>query len=131
MQAMASDTTRLFSYGTLQQPEVQQATFGRLLDGQADAVAGFRLETLTITDPAVIATSGSAEHPVLVPTDEAGVAVSGTVFDITWDELLAADDYEVDDYARVEVPMRSGGTAWVYVFATQAPEATSMATSGD
>jgi hypothetical protein len=31
--------------------------------------------------------------------------------------LTAADEYEVDDYVRVAVPLRSGGEAWVYVFA--------------
>ena len=35
---------RLFSYGTLQLPEVQTATFGRLLQGQADSLVGFRQE---------------------------------------------------------------------------------------
>jgi hypothetical protein len=31
----------LFSYGTLQQPDVQRATFGRLLRGEPDALVGF------------------------------------------------------------------------------------------
>jgi len=46
--------------------------------------------------------------------------VEGTVFCITADELLAADDYEVDDYTRVLVPLRSGVRAWVYVVADEA-----------
>ncbi|MFZ0716823.1 MAG: gamma-glutamylcyclotransferase, partial [Mycobacterium sp.] len=29
----------------------------------------------------------------------------------------AADEYEVDDYRRISVPLRSGPRAWVYVFA--------------
>jgi len=107
----------LFSYGTLQRAGVQRATFGRELDGQPDAVVGFRIETLRITDADVIATSGSAEHPMLVATDDAGAEIEGTVFSITAAQLAAADAYEVDDYARVEVPLRSGGTAWVYVLA--------------
>jgi gamma-glutamylcyclotransferase (GGCT)/AIG2-like uncharacterized protein YtfP len=107
---------KLFSYGTLRQPEVQLATFGRLLDGVPDAVVGYRLEMLTITDPAVIETSGSDRHPVLRRSDDAA-AVEGTVFAITDEELAAADEYEVDDYVRVSVPLRSGGSAWVYVFA--------------
>jgi hypothetical protein len=32
-------------------------------------------------------------------------------------ELAAADEYEVDDYRRITVPLRSGDRAWVYVFA--------------
>jgi gamma-glutamylcyclotransferase (GGCT)/AIG2-like uncharacterized protein YtfP len=43
--------------------------------------------------------------------------VEGTVFAISEADLAAADEYEVDDYVRVAVPLRSGRTAWVYVFA--------------
>jgi hypothetical protein len=32
-------------------------------------------------------------------------------------KLAAADEYEVDDDRRITVPLRSGATAWVYVFA--------------
>lgn len=107
----------LFSYGTLQLPEVQRATFGRLLPGVADAIVGYRSEMLTITDPMVIARSGTDRHPILVP-GSADDAVEGTAFRVDDDELAAADEYEVDDYARVEVPLRSGGRGWVYVLAT-------------
>jgi hypothetical protein len=31
-------------------------------------------------------------------------------------ELASADEYEVDDYRRIAVPLRSGATAWVYVY---------------
>jgi gamma-glutamylcyclotransferase (GGCT)/AIG2-like uncharacterized protein YtfP len=118
------DGVLLFSYGTLRQPEVQLATFGRLLAGREAAVVGYRLDWLTIVDPAVIATSGSDRHPLLV-RDAGAEPVAGTVFEITVDELLAADEYEVDDYVRVLVPLDSGEEAWVYVFAgdTDAPGA--------
>jgi hypothetical protein len=32
-------------------------------------------------------------------------------------ELAAADEYELDDYRRIAVPLRSGASAWVSVFA--------------
>jgi gamma-glutamylcyclotransferase (GGCT)/AIG2-like uncharacterized protein YtfP len=114
---MTANTELLFSYGTLRQREVQQSTFGRELDGRPDAIVGFDLEYVTITDPRVIATSGSDRHPILKPTGRPGAAVEGTVFAISTTELAAADEYEVDDYRRVEVPLRSGAAAWVYVFA--------------
>jgi Gamma-glutamyl cyclotransferase, AIG2-like len=110
-------TELLFSYGTLRQRDVQLSTFGRLLDGRTDAIVGFELDYVTITDPHVIATSGSDRHPILRPSDRADAAVEGTVFAISRAELLAADDYEVDDYRRISVPLRSGDHAWVYVFA--------------
>lgn len=107
----------LFSYGTLRQRDVQLATFGRELDGRDDAIVGFELDHVTITDLHVIATSGSDRHPILRPTHQPGAEVQGTVFAISEAELAAADKYEVDDYARVLVPLRSGQHAWVYVFA--------------
>ena len=109
-------TELLFSYGTLRQPEVQRATFGRELDGRPDAIVGYDLDYVTITDPHVIATSGSDRHPILRQTDRPGAAVEGTVFAISQADLAAADEYEVDDYRRVAVPLRSGERAWVYVF---------------
>jgi len=111
---MTGHNELLFSYGTLQLPAVQLATFGRMLDGTADAILGYRVEMLTITDPQVLATSGVAEHPVLV-SGSGNAEVEGTVFEISADELAAADSYEVDDYERVAVPARSGRTVWAYV----------------
>ena len=37
-------TVLLFSYGTLQQDEVQLSSFGRLLDGEDHAMVGYRQE---------------------------------------------------------------------------------------
>lgn len=110
-------TELLFSYGTLRQPEVQLATFGRELDGSPDAIVGYDLHYVTITDPHVVATSGSDRHPILRPSRRADAHVDGTVFAISATELAAADDYEVDDYRRISVPLRSGRRAWVYAFA--------------
>lgn len=59
---------------------------------------------------------GTLRQPVL-KSGAATAAVEGTVFSISEAELAAADVYEVDDYVRVAVPLRSGQTAWVYVFA--------------
>jgi hypothetical protein len=110
-------TELLFSYGTLRQAEVQLATFGRELTGRRDAIVGFELDYVTITDPHVVATSGSDRHPILRPTDRLDAHVDGMVFPISEAELAAADEYEVDDYRRVGAPLRSGATAWVYMFA--------------
>jgi hypothetical protein len=105
----------LFSYGTLQQANVQLATFGRLLEGHADELVGYELSLLEILDPDVIATSGKTHHPVIQATGNPEHRVSGTVFQITDQELMDADRYEVSDYQRVAAPLASGGTAWVYV----------------
>lgn len=105
----------LFSYGTLQLASVQQAHFGRLLDGRADALPGYARTLVEITDPDVLAASGERFHPIVAPSDNPDDAVEGRVFEITPAELAAADAYEVDDYVRVQVTLRSGASAWVYV----------------
>ncbi len=105
---------RLFSYGTLQQDEVQQASFGRLLKGAPDALVGWKQEMVEITDPDVLAKSGKSFHPIVMQGD-AQDRVLGMVFEITAEELAAADRYEVSDYKRVSAKLASGLTAWVYV----------------
>jgi gamma-glutamylcyclotransferase (GGCT)/AIG2-like uncharacterized protein YtfP len=108
-------TVLLFSYGTLQLDEVQLSSFGRLLEGQADAMVGYSQSLIEITDPDVIRTSGKRFHPIVEASDNPGDEVKGRVFRITDAELKAADDYEVSDYKRIEVLLRSGSFAWVYV----------------
>ena len=112
---MSDRTERLFSYGTLQQENVQMATFGRLLDGHADALVGFRWTQIEITDPDVLAKSGRRYHPIVTQSGDDADRISGMVFALTPEELLAADAYEVDDYARVETTLASRLRAWVYV----------------
>jgi gamma-glutamylcyclotransferase (GGCT)/AIG2-like uncharacterized protein YtfP len=109
---------RLFSYGTLRQPDVQRALFGRCVPTVDDELPGYRIEWLLITDPAVIATSGSDRHPILrpgAPTD----SVTGAYLELDDAELGAADDYEVDDYRRIAVTLASGMQAWVYTAADE------------
>ncbi|MFE7180875.1 gamma-glutamylcyclotransferase [Streptomyces erythrochromogenes] len=89
--------------------------FGRLLDGAPEALPGYTTTYIRITDPEVVAASGTDLHPLVVPSTDPADAVEGSLFRITGTELAAADDYEVDDYARTEVVLRSGVTAWVYL----------------
>lgn len=111
---------RIFSYGTLQQSNVQLATFGRLLSGVPDSIIGFQQSQVAIDDPDVVRTSGKTHHPIVRYTGEQEHRVAGTVFEITDEELLLADKYEVAAYRRVLAPVSSGGTAWAYVDARYA-----------
>jgi acyl-CoA thioesterase FadM/gamma-glutamylcyclotransferase (GGCT)/AIG2-like uncharacterized protein YtfP len=108
-------TEWLFSYGTLQDSAVQQANFGRTLQGRRDSLAGYALSTIVIRDPKVIESSGSATHTIIEPSAGSAQDVTGTVYPLTAQELAAADQYEVDEYRRVAVTMKSGCKAWVYV----------------
>ncbi len=110
---------KLFSYGTLQLEQVQLSTFGRRLGGAKDALTGYNLSTIKITDSAVIEKSGTDIHPILSFTGIASDQVEGTVFDVSQNELKQADEYEVDDYKRILIKLKSGIDAWMYVANTK------------
>jgi hypothetical protein len=108
---------RLFFYGTLQLELVQRETFGRQLEGNADAILGYEQTLLEITDPAVVKISGERFHPIVVTSSDPTDAVTGTVLWITPQELTAADRYEVSDYQRVEAELASDGEpTWSYLY---------------
>ena len=115
---------KLFSYGTLQMVSVQQETFGRELSGIKDTLIGYILSKVKITDEAVIKTSGTDIHPILKYTGLDSDTVEGTIFEITTSELNQADEYEVEEYIRIERKFHSQQKAWAYVCAkTQAKNA--------
>jgi hypothetical protein len=105
----------LFSYGTLQQEDVQLSTFGRTLTGRSDQLENFEQSMVLIEDQEVKAKSGKTHHPIVKFTGRSSDRVDGTVFEITEVELGAADAYEVDAYKRIAVILASGLGAWVYV----------------
>lgn len=106
----------LFSYGTLQEARVQLETFGRLLEGQTDALPGFENSRVKIEDPDVVASTGKTYHQNVTFTGRADSQVRGSVFEVTDAELAAADEYERPAaYERVDVALASGKRAWVYL----------------
>lgn len=105
----------LFSYGTLQQRDVQLATYGRELEGAPDVLLGYRLTSVMIDDPHVVDVSGKAVHTIAVPSGDAADRISGVVFLLSEDELRATDSYETDAYSRISVTLESGRRAFVYV----------------
>ena len=111
------DEIALFSYGTLRQANVQLASFGRRLEGRPDALTGFALSPMTITDPNVIAASGASIHTIARPSGNPADRVPGTVFGLSPAELEAADRYEAGPITRIRVRLESGAEAFVYVAA--------------
>ncbi|MFN1215851.1 gamma-glutamylcyclotransferase family protein [Chryseobacterium kwangjuense] len=105
----------LFSYGTLQKEQVQLETFGRLLEGEKDILTGYILKKVEITDPEVLRKSGEKYHPILVFSGNSNDEVEGMLFEVTEEEILQADEYEVDDYKRIETVFKSGKTGFIYV----------------
>lgn len=110
-----TEPVALFSYGTLRQPEVQLATYGRLVETEADVLTGHVLTKILINDPHVVSVSGKSIHTIAQPTGDAADRIDGVVLFLTEDELLATDAYETAAYARTEVILASGRRAFVYV----------------
>ena len=106
----------LFSYGTLQQEEVQLATFGRKLAGEKDLLVGYEPSLVKITDPEWAERLNKAHHQNVCKTGDDWSNVQGTVFDVTDSELALADTFEAQfAYERVSVSLASGKNAWVYL----------------
>jgi hypothetical protein len=108
-------TVLIFSYGTLQDRAVQLANFGRELSGASDSLPGYSVSLIAIRDPGVVATSGKTHHSIAERSANLADEVAGMVFKITPTELAAADRYEVSEYTRVLVTLKSGLQAWAYV----------------
>lgn len=106
---------KLFSYGTLQYPQVQLDTFGRLLEGQPATLTGYVIGEVEIADEAVLKSSGQRFHPALIKTSKQSDIVNGTIYLITEQELAQADAYEVDDYQRIAETFQCNNQAWLYV----------------
>ncbi|WP_290612853.1 gamma-glutamylcyclotransferase family protein [Arsukibacterium sp. UBA3155] len=87
----------VFVYGTLKQPWVRYLVMGRAGTGNPATLPGYQKEALNITPAPGAVTKGLV------------ITVSGT-------ELRALDRYERLGvrYERVELPLESGETVWVY-----------------
>ena len=106
----------LFSYGSLLNKNVQIANFGRGLTGREDALPAYARRMVPIIDPKLMASSGESHHANVEPTSNPQDAASGIVFEITEQELAAADIYEeVAEYRRISVTLKSGDQASVYL----------------
>lgn len=79
----------LFSYGTLQQPDVQRDTFGRIVQSEDDVLPGYTVDYAEIEDSRVVELSGLAVHPIVRPTGDPRDKVVGRVLRVSDDELDA------------------------------------------
>lgn len=113
----------IFSYGTLQEEQVQLSTFGRRLTGHHDELRQFALSLVKIEDPTVAAAIGKSHHANATFNGNEDSRVPGMAFEITDAELASVDEYEIaSSYKRIAVTLASGRQAWVYVHAPDASE---------
>jgi len=106
----------LFSYGSLQQEDVQLSTFGRRLEGQRDELPSFEPKLVKIDDPKIAAAVGRTHHANVAFNGNDQSRVAGMVFEVSEGELESVDGYEAAfSYERIAVRLASGRCAWLYV----------------
>lgn len=105
----------LFSYGTLQLTQVQLHLFGRTLLMQPAALVGYKKERIKIKVEMAVDLSREEEHVIISYNGNDSEVVDGVVLSVTQEELENAEDYETEDYKRINATLRSGKSTWVYV----------------
>lgn len=104
-----SATAYLFSYGTLQETDVQKMIFSRSLNGKRDS-----LKAHTLSEEMV-----GGLYPTIRSSEDPGDKVEGFVYVISEEELSLVDTYEGEAYERRCVILESGLKAWVYLGKTK------------
>lgn len=95
----------LFTYGTLQDPQVQEYIFGYILAGRPDFLFGFkRFENAVY-----------GQYPLVLQTQNGEDKVEGMVYEVSITDLKKADIYETSAYKREKFRLESGTVAWVYI----------------
>lgn len=95
----------LFTYGTLQDKQVQHYVFGRVLKGTQDTLTHFRwFENAVYGRYPLVRFSGNKDDEVV-----------GVVYEVNQDDLQVCDVYETSAYQRELFELKSGVNAWVYV----------------
>ena len=97
--------TYLFSYGTLRNIGIQEELFQRKLVGWPDTLLGYALSQEKVY----------GRYPTISRMPDKSAQLSGTVYEITAEELKKTDTYEGNAYSRILTKLKSGKEAWVYM----------------
>ena len=100
---------KLFTYGSLQQDDIQENLFGRTLQGTPETLIGYVLKEIEIEEE-----FGLVKYPIITETHQPEDTINGIVYTITTNELRQCDLYEGLHYKRVEVHLQSDQKAWAY-----------------
>ena len=101
---------KLFSYGTLRSKQIQMQLFRKILTGSPDQLLGHKLKSLQIEEE-----FGMADYVVAVPTVDSSDPIHGIAYNISASDLAKVDVFESNAYKRVQVELKSGAIAWVYI----------------
>ena len=95
---------KIFTYGTLQDLEIQLQCVGRALGtGTPDTLRGYTMTKIK---------GIHKDYNIIRP--QSGSTVDGVVFEVTAEELARIDDYEGTAYLRVSATLMSNTRAWIY-----------------
>lgn len=103
-----SMTDKLFVYGSLKDPEVQQLFMGRIIKGTPNTISGYTLSTIDY---------GLETFPVLIPDGLNKQKINGLVLELSSEEIQVIDNYEGEEYVRIQATLADNTKAWVYVSA--------------
>jgi gamma-glutamylcyclotransferase (GGCT)/AIG2-like uncharacterized protein YtfP len=98
--------TKIFCYGTLQEPQVQLELIGRVVTGELTSISGF-VVLRDYVDPA----DGIA-YPRVVPMEHG--CVYGRVLEFTDAEVLVLDEYETEMYTLEDITTTTGEVVKIY-----------------
>ncbi|WP_367186859.1 DUF4286 family protein [Maribacter confluentis] len=101
----ATATHLLFTYGTLQEQDIQLGVFSRALTGFEDELAQYVVSEKKV----------AGLYPTLQHTGNVKDNIKGQVYTLTHQELQKADEYEGEAYKRIQIELGSGRNAWVYI----------------
>jgi gamma-glutamylcyclotransferase (GGCT)/AIG2-like uncharacterized protein YtfP len=104
---------KLFTYGTLQNDDIQETIFGRQLQGTPETLIGYVIKEIQIEEE-----FGIVHYPIIMETNNPEDTIKGIVYEINSNDLRQADLYEGLHYKRVEVHLQSNEIAWAYSVAT-------------
>ena len=110
MKIYSPNQIAVFSYGTLQDPEVQMELYQRVLEGQPDRLSGYILESINLPDSSFNYISYSIAKLTGNPQD----SIEGFVFYLSEHELKITDTYESEAYERFKIKLDSGIEAIMY-----------------
>ncbi|MEM6541760.1 MAG: gamma-glutamylcyclotransferase family protein [Bacteroidota bacterium] len=98
-------TQYLFSYGSLQEEDVQKEVVLRKVSGKKDTVRGYRLSSKDVKQ----------HYPIAEPTGLGSDTIVGVSLKVSYVELYWIDQYETPFYKRIPVVLKSGKKAWMYM----------------
>lgn len=103
---------KLFTYGTLQDKEIQEDLFGRALNGSSEQLIGYQLSEILIEEE-----FGIVAYPIIKETQNPNDIINGIVYHVSQNELYQTDLYEGKHYKRVKVKLQSDELVWAYSLA--------------